>query len=127
MNKLFTKLKLKDMITLAAIIIIAFVWILIDQSIFKQTNARFIALAVLLLILFFFQFQINKPESIFKYAATIAFAVLSVAIILTLVLHVLINHDFSSKLVLIWLILFVFPFASAGLYAILRRINPLPE
>jgi hypothetical protein len=121
MNSILTKMKLKDWLTLSGVIIIGFGWLLVDQVFLVETYQRFIALFIILLGLLFLQFVINKPENPFLYANTIALICVSFIVLISVVMHVIIKHDFASKLVLIWIVSGIMPFLSGGLYSLTRK------
>jgi len=83
---------------------------------------RFIAFIVLILILFSLQFFINKPKrnQVLAYANTIALITVSFAIIVSLIMHVIINHDFTFKSILIWIISALLPYIAGFFYKFTR-------
>jgi len=119
--KYFSSLKLKDFLSFLSVFISGFRWLLIDQIFLPAVWQRFIALFILLLILFYLQFTINKPVKIFNYANTVAFVSFSFIAIISIVLHVFIKHDFSSKLILIWVLAAALPYISGLIYQITRK------
>jgi hypothetical protein len=118
---MFTKLKLKDWLTLFGVIVIVFGWLLIDQFFLAETFQRFIALFLIILGLFYLQFMIIKPESPIRYANTIAIICFSFIVATTFILHFIIKNDFTSKLVLMWIVSGVVPYFAGGLYSLTRE------
>jgi hypothetical protein len=116
MKNYFHSLKLKDVITLAGLIIIGFGWLLIDQILLSESYQRFIAFFILIFTLFYLQFSINKPEHVFHYANSIALITLSFIVLVSLVMHVIINNDFTFKSVLIWIISGSVPYIVGFIY-----------
>jgi hypothetical protein len=117
----FTTLKLKDYLCLLVVYIVGFGWLLVDQIFLPAVWQRFVALLIILLLLFYLQFSIIKPAMAILYANTISIiSVLFIASI-TIVLHVFIKHDFSSKLILIWILAGALPYISGHIYKITKR------
>jgi hypothetical protein len=119
--KNFTSLKLKDYLSLLVVFIIELAWVHVDQNFLSQTWEKFIALFVLTLFLLYMQFLINKPQKTYNYANSIALILVSLVVILSIVLHVFINHNFSFKLVLIWLIAAVLPYVTGYIYQATKK------
>jgi hypothetical protein len=116
MAKYLTPLKLKDYLTLIVLIILGFGWLLIDQIFLKETYQRFIAFFILMVILYYFQFAINRPIQVINYANTIALVTFSFVVIVSLIMHIIINKDFSYKSVLIWIISGLLPYLVGLVY-----------
>jgi hypothetical protein len=49
-------------------------------------------------------FYINKPATVMHYANSIAAITVSFIVIVSLIMHVIINNDFTYKTILIWVI-----------------------
>jgi hypothetical protein len=118
---MLTKLKIKDWISLAGTVIIGFGWLLVDQIFLVETYQRFIALFIILLGLFYLQFRVNKPEFPVRYANTLAIICVSFIVLVSVVMHLIIKHDFTSKSVMIWIVSGVMPYLSCGLYSLTRK------
>lgn len=116
MSKYLAPLKLKDYLTLICLIVIGFGWLLIDQIFLPEVFQRFVAFFILIFILYYLQFLINKPSHVIHYANSIVLITVSFIVIVSLVLHVIINHDFSYKSILIWIISAALPYVSGVLY-----------
>ncbi len=116
MNKYFQSLKLKDYTTLSGLIIIGFGWLLIDQMLLSESYQRFIAFFILIFALYYLQFSINKPDRVFRYANSIVLITLSFIVLVSLVMHVIINNDFSLKSVLVWIISGSLPYVVGFIY-----------
>lgn len=121
MNKYISPLKLKDILTLLGLIALGFGWLLIDQFFLMDTNQRFIAFIILTFILFYLQFVLNKPINVITYCNSIALITLSFAVIVSLIMHVIINNDFSYKSILIWLISGLLPYITGLLYVVTKK------
>jgi hypothetical protein len=119
---MFYPFKIKDIITLLGVILLGFGWVLIDQIFLSSATQRFMALIVVLLLLFFGQFFINKPSSIWKYANTLALISLILVVLISVIMHVIINHDLSSRAVLIWVLTVILPYVSAAVYKLYSKI-----
>jgi hypothetical protein len=122
--KYFTSLKLRDILSLIGLIIIGFAWIMIDQIFLKQPSQRFMAFTILLILLFQIQFWINKPQNIWYYANTLSLIFVIFVILSSFVMHVLIYHDFASKMlhsILIWIITGIMPYFTGMIYMIIRK------
>ena len=116
MKKYFSPLKFKDWLTIAGLIIIGFGWILIDQIFLPEVYQRIIAFTILILALYYLQFAINKPIQVMQYANSIALVTVSFAVIISVIMHVIIHHDFTYKAILIWIITGLFPYISGFIY-----------
>jgi hypothetical protein len=116
MRTLFSKLKLKDILTLIVLLIIVFCWIISDQFFFSLVYQRFIALFLILLFLFYLQFLINKPKQVLYYCNTLALIFIVIAVLLSLIIHLGIHNDFSYKLILIWLLAGCIPYLAGLIY-----------
>jgi hypothetical protein len=116
MNKFFYPLRFRDVLSLVVLIAIAFGWLLIDQMFLPETYQRFMAFMVLILALYSGQFMINKPDREMAYATSLAAVTVAFGIILSVIMHVMIRHDFTLKSVLIWLIAGIFPYLAAMIY-----------
>ncbi len=122
MKKYFAPLKIKDILTLVGLIVIGFGWILIDQFFLPETYQRFMAFCILLFILFYLQFLINKPAQVLHYCNSITLIIVSFVVIISLIMHVLINNDFSYKSVMIWLISGLLPYITGFIYLKTKKI-----
>jgi hypothetical protein len=116
MNKYLSPLKFKNILTLIGLIVIGFGWLLIDQIFLSETYQRFIAFSILICILFYLQFVLNKPDKIMQYANTISLITVSFILIVILILHVLITNDFSYKQILILVISGSLPYLTGFIY-----------
>jgi hypothetical protein len=121
MSRFLSPLKFKDILTLIGLIIIGFVWTLIDQIFLHEANQRFIVFIILVFILYYLQFIINKPTHTTHYSNTIALIVLSFAVVVSLIMHVIINNDFSKKSILIWFISGLLPYITGFLYTMTKK------
>jgi len=121
--KYFAPLKTKDILSLIGLIIIGFSWILIDQIFIKESSQRFIAFTILMILLFQIQFWINKPQKIWYYANILSLILVIFVILSSIVMHVIIYHDFSDKFkhsILIWIITGLMPYLSGMIYKLIR-------
>ena len=116
MKKYLSPLKLKDCLTLAGLIIIGFGWLLIDQIFLPEVYQRFIAFIILIFVLYYLQFALNKPIHAMYYANSITIIAVSFIVMASLIMHLIIKHDFTYKSILIWLISGSLPYISGFLY-----------
>jgi hypothetical protein len=116
MKKYLFPLQLKDYLTLTVVVIIGFGWLLVDQVFLPEVYQRLIAFIVLIFVMYYIQFAVNKPVMVFRYANSIAIITLLFIVIVSLVMHVLIRHDFSYKSILIWLITGLLPYVTGYIY-----------
>ena len=116
MKRFLLPLKLRDCLTLISLIIIGFSWLLIDQIFLSEVYQRVIAFFVLMLLLYYLQFSINKPTHLMQYANSVAFITVTFIIIISLIMHVIITNDFTYKSVLVWLITGVSPYIAGFVY-----------
>lgn len=119
--KYLAPLKSKDVVTLIGLVIAGFAWIMTDQLFLKASSHRFIAFIIVMILLFQAQFRLNKPSKIWYYANTLSLILLSVTVLLSIVMHVMIAHDFLSTLshiLMLWLITGLMPYMSALIYSI---------
>jgi hypothetical protein len=121
MKKYFSPLKLKDTLTLLGLIALGFGWLLIDQFFLTNTNQRFIAFIILIFILFYLQLVINTPINVIRYCNSIALITVSFAVIVSFIMHVIINNDFSYKSILIWLISGLLPYITGFFYIMTKK------
>lgn len=122
--KYFAAPKLKDIITLILFVALCFLWILVDQIFLKEASQRFIALVVIVIGLFYLQFLVNKPNNTWKYANSLALILLLVSVALTLIMHLLVNHDLNTvykHAIMICVICAAMPYLAGILYSISRR------
>ena len=116
MKKYLSPLKLKDCLTLMGLIVIGFGWLLIDQFFLPEVYQRFIAFLKLIFTLYYLQFALNKPNHSIHYANSIAIITVSFIVIVSIIMHVIINNDFTYKSILIWIISGLLPYISGYLY-----------
>ena len=121
MKKYISPLKPKDILTLLGLIALGFGWLLIDQFFLPDTKQRFIAFIILTFILFYLQFVLNKPINVTTYCNSIALITVSFAVIVSLIMHVIINNDFSYKSILIWLISGLLPYITGFVYIMIKK------
>ena len=121
MNRFFQKLKVRDFITLTLWIILGFVWLQIDQIFLPEPYQRFIALVILLVLFFYFQFKINCPTHIIQYANSIAAFALLVTIVIIVIQHVIITFDIQWKALLILFLTGIFPYIGALVYKLTNK------
>jgi len=113
-----SKLYLKDILTLIGLFIVGYGWILIDQYFFPEVYQRIIAFTVIVLMLYWLQFIINKPyrKEVLSYSNTIALITASFVVAISLIIDVIIKHDFSYKSILIWIISATLPYIAGYIY-----------
>lgn len=116
MRNFLSPLKLKDWLTLIGLIIIGFGWLLIDQIFLPEVYQRVIAFIILMFILYYLQFYINNPANVMYYASFIATFTVSFIVTVSLIRHVIINNDFTYKIILIWVITGLLPYVSGFIY-----------
>jgi hypothetical protein len=121
MNIGFVKLRRKDWLTLCGVIVVGFGWLLVDQWFLSEVYQRFIALFIILLLLFWVQFIISKPKEIYAYSNTLALICCLFIVVVSIVIHVFIKNDLSYKSILIWANACVLPYLSGGLYFLTRK------
>ncbi len=122
--KYFSALRPRDVISLILLIAAGFGWILIDQQFFPETYQRIIALFLVMIILFFFQFLIHRPEQIMPYANTLVLCTVLFVLVISVVMHIIIHHDYSYRGLIILGITAITPYGSAGIYSlVIRRKN----
>jgi hypothetical protein len=122
--KYFEQLKFKDFITLIISVIIGFTWVMISHYILNQSSYRFIAFSVLIMLLLYLQYWINKPSKIWRYANSISLILLLFMILLSIIMHVIINNDLASKiwhLLLLCFITGIMPYLIALIYMLTRK------
>jgi hypothetical protein len=116
MKKFLSPLKFKDCLTLIGLITIGFGWLLIDQIFLTEVYQRVIAFFILMFVLYYLQFAINKPTIEMHYANSIAAITVSFIVIVSLIMHMFINNDFTYKTFLIWIISGLLPYISGFIY-----------
>jgi hypothetical protein len=124
MKSYFAPFKIKDFITLTITVVIGFAWVMISHYVLSQSSQRFLAFSVLIMLLLYFQFLINRPTHIWRYANTLSLILLLIVTLISIVMHVIIKNDLSSKilhLLLICLITFIVPYLMALIYKITRK------
>jgi hypothetical protein len=121
MSKHLSPLKSRDILTLIGLIAIGFGWLLIDQIFLPETYQRFIAFFILVFVLFYSQFAINKPINIIYYANSIALITVSFIVIASLIMHVIINKDFTYKTIWIWIFSGLLPYITGLLYMKIKK------
>lgn len=124
MKSYFASFKIKDFITLIIAIVIGFTWIMISHNVLSQSSQRFIAFSALIMLLLYFQYSINKPMLIWRYANTLSLILLLVVILISIIMHVIIKNDLSSKilhLLLLCLITCIVPYLIALIYRFTRK------
>jgi len=124
MKNYFAPFKIKDFITLIITIVIGFTWIMISHYVLNQSSQRFLSFSVLIMILLYLQYLINKPKQIWLYANSLSMILLIIVVILSFVMHVIITNDLKSKilhLLLLCLITCSVPYIIALTYKITRK------
>ena len=122
--KYFEPLKIKGFITLISLVILGFIWVMISHYVIKQSSHRFIAFSVLILLLQYLQYWINKPSKIWHYANSISLILLLFVILLSIIMHVVISNDLGSKilhLAILCLITCTMPYLIALIYIVTRK------
>lgn len=121
MKNFLSPLILKDYLTLIGLIIIGFGWLLIDQIFLPAVYQRLIAFFILIFILFYLQFSINKPVHVIHYANSIAIITVSFIVIVSFIMHVIIKNDFTYKSILIWVISGLLPYLTGLIYNKIKK------
>lgn len=123
MSKFSDSLKLPDYLFIVAALVIGGIWLAVDQIFLDQVYQRFIALAVLLIAFFLVQIAIRKPAIPLQYITLVAVLFISLNILMSFIIHVLIQHNFTIKSVFIWIVAAGSPFLSLFIYNALRRTS----
>jgi hypothetical protein len=116
MKIFLSPLKLKDCLTLIGLMSIGFGWLLIDQIFLPEVYQRVIAFFILMFILYYLQFAINKHVNFMHYANSIAAITVSFIVVVSLIMHVVINNDFTYRSILVWVITGALPYAAGFVY-----------
>ena len=116
MKNFLSPLKLKGYLTLIGLVIIGFGWLLIDQIFLPEVYQRVIAFFILMFVLYYLQFAINKPVNVRNYANSIALITVSFIVIVSFIMHMIINNDFTYKSILIWVISGLLPYLTGFFY-----------
>jgi hypothetical protein len=122
--KYFAPFKIKDFITLIISVVIGFAWVMISHYVLKNSSQRFIAFSILIMLLLYLQYWINKPEQIWRYANTLSLILLLFVVLLSFIMHVIINNDLGSKilhLLLLSLITCSVPYLMASIYKLTKK------
>jgi hypothetical protein len=122
--KYFAPLKIKDLITLISSVIIGFSWVMISHYVLNQSSQRFIAFSILIMLLLYLQYWINKPSKIWRYTNSLSLVLLIVVLLLSIIMHVIIRNDLGSKishLLLVCLITCGMPYLIALIYILTRK------
>ncbi len=119
--KHFSPLKQKDILTLIGLVSVGFIYVfLISHQYISEFIYRISIFTVLCVALMYLQFWINKPKDIWKYANTIAVVIFTIVVCMSLVVHVVIHHDFASKFkhsLLLWAISGLIPYVGGFIYS----------
>jgi hypothetical protein len=116
MRKYLNAFGIKDYLMLVCVVITGGIWLAIDQNFLDAVYQRFIALAFIFVLLFLLQLIISRPNNSKEYTIQLAIICVSFNILMSCIIHILIQHNFSSKSVLVWLITAVTPFLSLFIY-----------
>ncbi len=116
MRKYLKAFRIKDYLMLVFIIITGGIWLAIDQNFLDAVYQRFLALALIFILLFLIQLIISRPDHPTHYSIALSFLCTILNVIMSFVIHVLIQHNFSARSVLIWCITAVSPFLSLFIY-----------
>lgn len=116
MKNYFAPLPWKDLMTLLGWIGIGVFWILVDQFFFQNIYHRFMVFIALMLGLLYLQLIIHKPERVWHYTNTIAAVMLTVIVSTSLVIHLVVRHDFSTRSVMLWVVSGAVPYVDCWLY-----------
>jgi hypothetical protein len=122
--KYFAPLKTKDIVSLIVFVIAGFAWIMVDQVFLTQSSHRFIAFTVIMIVLFFLQYSINKPINVWLYSNSLAAILLVFVILSSIVMHVFIMHDFAAIIghsILLWVITAILPYLAGFIYLRTRK------
>lgn len=115
---MFYKLKIKDWLYLLVLIILTYVWISIDQNILSESYQRMIAFPTLGLILMLIFQILVKPTNPLKLSNTMAIILVPLFIAMSLLFHVILNNDFQTISILLWIITLIIIYLSGLLYRI---------
>jgi hypothetical protein len=115
--KYFAPLSPKDCLYLLGIFILGFGWLLIDQWFLPTILVRFIALILILCIMFYLLYRKIKPDNVFHYVNSITLVSLLFIVLVSLIIHVLLQNNFDYKSVLIWLVATVIPYLAGFAYS----------
>jgi len=114
--KYFAPLSLKECLYLFGIYILCFVWLMADQLFLPSTSLRFVVLTIILLSLFYLLYNITKPDKLFSFINSVVLVTLLFTILLSLIMHLMINNDFNYKILIIWAIVTLFPYLAGFIY-----------
>ena len=119
---MFYKLKIKDWLYLATLVIITYLWIQYDQDILFEPSQRMAAFCFLGLLLMFLFFILVKPEKPLLLANSMTIILIPLFIVLSVVLHVFVFKDrFQDKSIILWFITAGMIYLSRFLYKIFRN------
>lgn len=121
MSKFSDTLKLPDYLFLIGALAVGGLWLAVDQIFLDMVYQRFIALAVLLIVFFLIQIAVRKPLIPLQYITFVALTFVSLNIVLSFIIHICIQHNFTIKSVLVWIVAAGSPFLSLFIYSTLRR------
>ncbi len=123
MSKFSDSLKLSDYLFLIGALAVSGLWLAVDQIFLDEVYQRFIALTILLIVFFLLQIAVRKPLIPLQYITLVALTFVSLNIVMSFIIHVLIQHNFTIKSVLIWIIDAGSPFLSLSIFSTIRRTS----
>lgn len=121
MSKFSDSLKLPDYLFLIGALAIGGIWLAVDQIFLDKVYQRFMALAVLLSAYFLIQITIRKPTNLWYYISRVTLIFVAMNMVMSFIIHVLIQHNFTIKSVLVWIVAAGSPFLSLLIYNTLLR------
>ena len=124
MSRYFRLLNKVQYLVLLLIITFLRAWIEIDQLFLGTDLSRRIVFYLLIFITFTAFFFFVKPEQPIRLSVYLSFLLLLVTVLLSVVQHVLISHNFAlyyERSIMLWCVVFVFPYLVGLIYQLLKK------
>ncbi len=116
MIKKIEKLKRKHNFILILLVIVGYIWILVDQYFISKSTIRLVVFGIVISMLYLILFNIVKPQNPYWLANKLALILTPLIILEGTVVHLFIKNDFTYQQSILWLLVGITPYFSCKVY-----------
>ena len=116
MVKKIEKLTRQHNFILLILVIVGYIWILIDQYFISKSTLRLVVFGILISLLYLVLFYIVKPKNPYWLANKLAIILTPLIILEGTIVHLFIKNDFTYQQSILWLLVGITPYFSGKVY-----------
>ena len=116
MVKKIEKLSRQHNFILILLVIVGYIWVLVDQYFISKSTSRLVAFGIVITLLYLILFYIVKPQNPYWLANKLALILTPLIVLEGTIVHLFIKNDFTFQQSILWLLVGITPYFSGKVY-----------